>query len=249
MSDASDRAKRNLEALRANPYPGRGLVVGMDESGRHLVQVYWIMGRSANSRNRVFENDGGHVWTAPADPSKVADPSKAAAPSLIIYNAMRELEGLYVATNGDQTDTVIQSALAGGDFRKALNTRSYEPDAPNFTPRIAASCSLRADAPAAELAVLKRSAFGDGCDRHYFRFEAFGAGLGHCVTTYMGDGNPLPSFQGEPFLLPLPGDVDAVATGVWQALNVENRVALAVKFLALSGGASTVRIINRNTKV
>ena len=237
-----DEANRNLEALRRNPYPGRGLIAGMDESGASLVQVYWIMGRSANSRNRVFESEGGRVWTAPADPSKVKDPS------LIIYNAMNELRGLYVATNGDQTDTIVEAALAGADWRAALDTRVYEPDAPNFTPRIAAVCSLRQGVHVAELAVLKKSAFGDGCDRHTFRLERFGQGFGHCVTTYMGDGDPLPSFRGEPYVLPLPGGIDAVAETIWNALNEENRVSLAVKFIDVEKNASTLRIINKYAK-
>ena len=237
------QANENLEALRKNPYPGRGLIIGLDETGRSLVQVYWIMGRSANSRNRVFESDGGRLWTTAADPSKVKDPS------LIIYNAMRELAGLYIVTNGDQTDTIAQACLAGGDFRQALNTRVYEPDAPNFTPRISAICSLREGGPFAELSVLKKSAFGDGCDRHLFRIEAFGAGLGHCVTTYMGDGDPLPAFAGEPYLLPLRGDIESVARTIWEALNEENRVSLAVKFIDAGDGRSSIHVVNKYEKV
>jgi len=235
-------AEGNLRALRDNPYPGRGIIVGMDESGGALVQVYWIMGRSANSRNRVFESEGGHVWTAAADASKVKDPS------LIIYNAMRELKGLYVVTNGDQTDTIVQAALAGASMSQALNTRRYEPDAPNFTPRISAVCSLRDGVPVSELSILKKSALGAGCDRQTFRIEQFAKGYGHCITTYAGDGDPLPSFRGEPYILPLTGDIGGVARSIWAVLNPANRVSLAVKFIDLGNGASRLHIVNQYAK-
>jgi len=234
--------RRNLEALKNNPYRGRGIVVGLDETGRFLVQIYWIMGRSANSRNRVFASDAGRLWTEAADPAKVADPS------LIIYNAMRETKDLYVVTNGDQTDTIIEAALAGEDFRQALNTRVYEPDAPNFTPRISAVCSLSHGAPVAELAVLKKSPFGNGCDRHFFRYEQFSPGIGYCITTYLGDGNPLPSFRGEPLALPLEGDAQAIARTMWDALNAENRVSFAVKFIEIATGRSAIIVLNQYRK-
>ena len=238
-----DQAHRNLETLKANPYPGRGLVVGLDESGRVLVEVYWIMGRSANSRNRVFEAEGAVVRTAAADPSKVQDPS------LIIYNAMRELKGLYVVSNGDQTDTIVQGALAGATMSQALATRLYEPDKPNYTPRISAALSLREGPPLAELSLLKRSAFGMGCDRQSFRYEAFAPALGWCIATYEGDGDPLPSFQGEPRLMPLAGPAQRIAETYWAALNADNRVALAVKMIDIASGASAVSIINQYQKV
>lgn len=236
-------ATQNFEALQANPYPGRGIVAGLDASGAALVQVYWIMGRSANSRNRVFEAEGGTLRTAAADPAKVADPS------LIIYNAMRELKGLYVVTNGDQTDTVVQGLLAGASFAQALNTRLYEPDRPNYTPRISALCSLREGAPLAEISLLKRSAFGMGCDRQLFHYEAFEAGYGFCVTTYAGDGDPLPSFQGEPLLMPLTGSAEQIADAYWAALNAENRVALAVKTIDIASGISAITIRNQYQKI
>lgn len=236
-------AAQNFQALQANPYPGRGIVVGLDASAAALVQVYWIMGRSANSRNRVFEAEAGLLRTAAADPAKVADPS------LIIYNAMRELKGLYVVSNGDQTDTAIQGLLAGATFSQALSTRQYEPDRPNYTPRISALCSLRDGLPIAEISLLKRSAFGMGCDRQLFRYESFAPGYGFCVTTYAGDGDPLPSFQGEPRLLPLEGNADRIADAYWAALNAENRVSLAVKMIDIASGASTIVIRNQYQKV
>jgi hypothetical protein len=237
-----NQAKTNFEALRANPYPGRGIVIGMDDKGESLVQIYWIMGRSENSRNRIFVKNCDSLRTAAADPSKLKDPS------LIIYNAMRELAGLYIVTNGDQTDTIVQGCLAGADFRQSLNTRAYEPDAPNFTPRISAICSLREGLPFAEIAVLKKSAFGDATDRHFFRYEEFGPGLGHCVTTYMGDGDPLPSFCGEPLLMPVKGGMQTVAKNYWNALNEENRVSLGVKFIDIETGGSNMHVINKYNK-
>lgn len=236
-------ATQNLETLRANPYPGRGIVIGMDETGGYLVQVYWIMGRSENSRNRVFGAEAGHVWTEAADPSKVGDPS------LIIYNAMRDLAGRYIVSNGDQTDTICEGFMTGMSIEQSLNVRAYEPDAPNYTPRISGVCTLRQGPPVAKLSVLKRSAFGDGCDRHFFRIETFGPGFGHCVTTYEGDGSPLPAFRGEPRVLPLPGDAESVATTIWDALNEDNRVSLAVKFIDIAGGLTQVHIVNKYGKV
>ncbi len=236
-------ARDNFEELKNNPYPGRGIVCGMDPSGKYLVQVYWIMGRSGNSRNRVFEAKGGLLRTAAADPSTLADPS------LIIYNAMRELSDLYVVTNGDQTDTIIQGLLAGASFGQALNTRQYEPDKPNYTPRISAICSLRDGMPVAEISILKRSAFGDGCDRQTFRYESFGPGFGHFISTYQGDGNPLPSFKGDPRVMPLEADAAAIADTYWSALNVENRVSLAVKFIEIMSGQSEITIRNQYQKV
>ena len=238
-----NEAEQNLQALRTNPYPGRGIIIGMDETGKHLVQVYWIMGRSPNSRNRVFAHEAGTLWTEAADPSKVSDPS------LIIYNAMREYNRHYVVTNGDQTDTIIEALQQGGDFRQALMTRTYEPDAPNFTPRISAICTLSPGGPTAELALLKKSLFGDGCDRHFFCLEQFGKGLGYFISTYIGDGSPLPAFRGEPILIPLTGDAQTVATTFWDALNPDNRVALAVKFIQIPTGLSVIHVVNRYQRI
>ncbi|HPD16722.1 MAG TPA: IMP cyclohydrolase [Planctomycetota bacterium] len=241
--DPRQIAARNLrERLAANPYPGRGLVLGMDEAARQLIQVYWIMGRSANSRNRVFETDGRRVWTEAADPAQCKDPS------LIIYNALREGDGVYVVTNGDQTDTICDRLAAGGTFEEALATRDYEPDPPNFTPRISGLFDLRRKPPAATLSVLRRSPFGDATDRFFWRLGQLGAGLGHCITTYVGDGNPLPPFEGEPYLVPLAGDLGCIAHRFWDALNDENKVALCVKGIDPESLASDVVVINKNHK-
>jgi IMP cyclohydrolase len=236
-------AEANLKSrLAENPYPGRGLVLGMDERGGHLVQVYWIMGRSENSRNRVFATDGKKVWTEPADPSKCKDPS------LIIYNALHELPGVFVVTNGDQTDTLCQTLLGGGTFEQALATRAYEPDAPNFTPRISGIFDLRLGRPAATLSVLRRSVFGDGTDRFFWRYEQFAPGVGHCVTTYRGDGSPLPAFEGEPYLLPLTGGPGCIANTLWAALNDDNRVSLCAKLIDPHTLESEVVVINKHEK-
>ena len=235
-------AEANLERLRGNRYPGRGIIIGLDETGRDLVQVYWIMGRSANSRNRVFASRKGRLWTEAADPAAVEDPS------LIIYNAMAECEGHFYVTNGDQTDTLVRADRAGISFLQALQTRLYEPDAPNYTPRISGFFSLRKGRPAGALSLLKRSTFGAGCDRHFFLLEELGAGMGRCITTYQGDGDPLPPFRGEPCLLPLEGDIEACAAALWEVLDGENRVSLAVKFIDRDSGRSRLHIVNKYGK-
>ena len=241
--DIHQTAQANLQQrLADNPYPGRGLVLGCDEDGERLVQVYWIMGRSPNSRNRVFETDGTSVWTEAADPAACADPS------LIIYNALRELRRVFVVTNGNQTDTICQTLLAGGTFAQALATRAYEPDAPNYTPRISGLFDLRLGEPVACLCVLRRSAFGDATDRLHWHYEAFGPGVGHCITTYMGDGKPLPPFQGEPFPLPLVGDLGCIANTLWAALDDDNRIALAAKAIDPATCASELVVINKYDK-
>jgi len=199
------------------------------------------MGRSENSRNRVFDRSDGYVWTKAADPTKLKDPS------LIIYNAMLELNGLFVVTNGDQTDTIIQSLRAGGTFRQALATRQYEPDAPNFTPRISALTSVRDGMPMLEMAVLKQSPISIACDRFFYVYDDLPPGYGRMITTYAGDGDPLPCFQGEPMLMPLSGGIEEIADTYWKALNEDNRVALAVKFIDVIDWTSETVLVNRHS--
>ncbi|NTW46405.1 MAG: inosine monophosphate cyclohydrolase [Candidatus Moranbacteria bacterium] len=234
----------NILALAENPYPGRGIVAGLDESGSYMVQVYWITGRSPNSRNRVFgTDDEGRLFTEAADPSKVDDPA------LIIYNAMREVGLYYVVSNGDQTDTVI-SALGPNTFSLdlALRGREYEPDLPNFTPRITAVSSIAKGRTALFMSVLRKSPFGEECDR--FTYELTQApGFGYCITTYSGDGDPLPSFSGDPVLMPFIGGIEQIANDYWAALNKENRVSLAVKSIQISSGHSSIHVINKYAKV
>lgn len=231
-------AEKNILALQLNPYPGRGIIVGLDETGRHLVQVYWIMGRSENSRNRVFAyGPEGILRTAAADPQKVKDPS------LIIYEAMIEKDLRFAVSNGAQTE----DALAEGGLGKSLAHWQYEPDQPNYTPRITALFSLdgRANPYTAEISILKKSLFSEACDRYLYALEVSRPGLGYCVTTYAGDGNPLPSFVGDPYLLPLIGDIGTLAQTIWDALNEANRVSLAVKFIDIKTKQKLVKIINQ----
>ena len=236
-----DAAARNLESLSRNPYPGRGIVVGMTPDGRHYVQVDWIMGRSENSRNRIFVREGDVVRTAPFDESKVKDPR------LIIYNCARVVRRAHVVSNGDQTDTVLDALARGGTFEEALSTRTFEPDAPNYTARIAGLVDLDDERCAYRLAVIKSVGNRpDFCARHFFGYEAAVPGVGHCVTTYSGDGSPLPAFEGEPQPMPLPDDLDAAADLYWRALNSDNRVSLLVKFIEATTGRADCRIVNKH---
>lgn len=235
--DAGLRAGENWERLRANPYPGRGIVLGRSEDGKSLFQLYWIMGRSANSRNRVFVAEDETLRTAPHDPAKVEDPS------LVIYTAMARQGEWHVVSNGDHTDTIIQALAAGGEGTHALRTRAYEPDAPNNTPRIAGA--VASPGTAAWLAILKADPTGPGRSlRQFFEFETLPAGLGWCLTTYEGDGDPLPSYSGEPMLLPLSGSGEVLLAEYWNGLHSGNRVALALKTIDSMSGAASLRIVN-----
>jgi len=231
----------NLAALSRNPYPGRGIVMGLLGDGV-FVQIYWIMGRSENSRNRIFEKKYGMVYTTPADPTKVKDPS------LTIYNALRDGDGKFVVSNGAQTDDVMKTLLAGGSLSSALLPWAYEPDEPNYTPRITGVCSL-AGPYLFELSILRKSLLSRATDHHLYQYESVPKGVGYCVTTYDGDGNPLPSFAGVPYPVPLEGGPVQVSRTFWDALNKENRVSLAVKAFSLDTGRSVTHIINKYEKV
>ena len=241
MTSAVDIANQNFERqLSGNPYPGRGLVIGRCEDQGQWVLVYWIMGRSANSRNRRFVADGAVLRTEPVDPEKVANPS------LVIYEAMLELDGLYLVTNGDQTRTLYEALEAGGTFDDALATREREPDAPNYTPRISAMLDLRQSPGMIALSLLKANPVDPALtDRWTYRPAAPPPGLGVALTTYLGDGDPLPSFEGDPLLLPCQGDPQAIRDAYWDALDADNRVALAVKQIPLAGGDSSLLVRNR----
>lgn len=237
-------AAKNLEALRANSYPGCGIVVGLDDTGNLLVQVYWIMGGSENS---VFDYDEktGRLYTEAADPSKVKDPA-------LIYNAMKEEqqsnEKVSVVSNGHQTDGVAKEFfyVDGGLYRTMRRNWGYEPDAPNFTPRITAVSywSGLYKAPRAKMSILRKSPWNEECDQCHYDLDYLGQGFGHCITTYSGDGDPLPSFRGEPVLMPLNGDAWGIADTFWEALNPDNRVSLAVKMIPQYGPSHTF-IINK----
>ena len=225
------------QELQQNSYPGRGIVLGRSEDGNYAVSAYFIMGRSENSRNRVFveENDG--IKTQAFDPSKLTDPS------LIIYSPVRVINGKTIVTNGDQTDTIYDFIAKGDTFENALQTRTFEPDAPNFTPRISGII----DGDRYTLSILK-SANGnpDSTCRYFFDYQSPLAGEGHFIHTYRCDGNPIPSFEGEPKKIAVNGDIDAFTESVWNSLNADNKVSLAVRYIDLPSGQWQTRIVNRN---
>lgn len=220
--------------LAANPYPGRGLVIGRLLSGA-WVQVYWIMGRSANSRNRRFVVEGSSLRTEARDPAKVEDPTN------IIYEAMLELPNRYIVSNGDQTRTIRDALDAGQRFDEALAMREREDDAPNYTPRIAGLLSLEGSA-AVELSILRANAANPSLtDRTYWRPAPPPPGLGYGITTYRTDGNPLPPYAGDPLWLPLAGTAEDTADQYWAALDADNRISLAVKQIGEDGSRIVLR--------
>lgn len=228
--------------LKANAYPGRGIIIGKSADGKCAVTAYLIMGRSENSRNRVFVPTEDGIRTEAFDPSKMVDPH------LIIYSPVRVLNNQTIVTNGDQTDTVYELMEKGQTFEQALRTREYEDDAPNFTPRISGIiCNECGDY---SMSILK-SADGnpDSCRRYTFTYSNPIAGEGHFIHTYMGDGSPLPSFEGEPELVDMTSlDIDGFTDMVWNSLNEDNKVSLFVRYINLETGSSDTRIVNKNTK-
>lgn len=227
--------------LSKTTYPGRGIVIGRTEDGSKAVTAYFIMGRSENSRNRVFVEDGEGIRTQAFDPSKLSDPS------LIIYAPVRVLGNKTIVTNGDQTDTVYELMSNGKTFEQSLLTREFEPDAPNYTPRISGIMEIENGCFGYQMSILK-SNNGDpsACNRYTFNYENPAAGEGHFIHTYMQDGNPLPSFEGEPALVDIKGDIDTFADMVWNSLNEDNKVSLFVRFIDIESGAYETRIINKN---
>lgn len=236
-------AARNFTShLRDNPYPGRGLVIGRSSLDHGWVMLYWIMGRSAHSRNRRFVVEGGALRTAPVDPELLTDPS------LIIYEAMLELPGIYLVSNGAQTRTMYETLSTGGTFEAALAQWQHEPDAPNYTPRISAMLMLAQQQ--VTLSLLKANPIDPAyTDRYTYRPAVPAQGLGVGLTTYHGDGNPLPSFTGDPLLLPCAGNPADLLDTYWEALDVHNRVALAVKHIPAQGGVGTIIVRNQQTAV
>jgi hypothetical protein len=227
--------------IKNNSYPGRGLVVGKMEDNDNFVIVYFIMGRSVNSQNRRFSSENDRLWTEPVDMSKVTDPS------LIIYDAMLSTRDVQIVSNGDQTTTIFDVLKVGGTFQSALGTRKREPDAPNFTPRISAIIDFSSSEPAISLSILKANLFkSDLTDRFFYSPATPPAGFGYGLTTYMGDGNPLPSFTGDPLVLPLKGSAEEILDTYWEALNSKNRVSLAVKQTGPTGALKKLLIKNRH---
>ena len=223
--------------LAGNSYPGRGIVIGKSQDGKNAVVVYFIMGRSVNSRNRVFAEEPDGIRTQAADPAKMEDPS------LIIYHPVRKLGRGLIVTNGDQTDTIRDFLEKGLPFEQALRTREFEPDGPNWTPRIS---GLLSPDGSYKLSILKAAdEAGTGCLRQTFEYPGQ-AGLGHFIHTYKCDGSPIPSFEGEPTPVCIQGDIDAFTQKVWENLNEDNKVSLFVRFVDLETGREETRIVNKN---
>ena len=228
------------ERLEGNRYPGRGIVIGKTPDGKKAAIAYFIMGRSANSRNRVFTEKNGEIFTEPFDASKVEDPS------LIIYAAVRSYENKLIVTNGNQTDTIYDGLAAGKSFSQALTSREFEPDAPNLTPRISGMLTFEGNDFTYEMSILKSGdAAGTFCNRYTFSYGAC-AGLGHFLHTYVCDGNPIPTFQGEPERVAMDDDIDAFTTDLWNALDAENKISLYVRYTDLETGAVDSRMVNKN---
>lgn len=237
-----NEAERNfVEYVAENRYPGRGLIVGRASAGDAWLQLYWIMGRSAQSRNRRFVADGPVLRTEPVDPAGIEDPS------LIIYEAMLERPGQYLVSNGDQTRTIHDTLEVGGTFEEALATREREPDAPNYTPRISALLDLSDELPGLWFSILRANdADPTRTDRVTTQSSGVADGLGLGLTTYEGDGDPLPSFRGDALPFPLDGGPEELLDRYWSALDSDNRVAIAVKRIPDGGGASEILIRNRH---
>ena len=228
------------DTVRGNSYVGRGIVIGKSERARYAAVAYFIMGRSANSRNRVFVERDGALFTEPYDASQVQDPS------LIIYAALRTYENRLIVTNGDQTDTVYNALKAGSSFTGALATRTFEPDSPNFTPRISGMLTFEGGDFTYDMSILKSAdPEGTACNRYTFSYAAL-PGLGHFIHTYVCDGNPIPTFQGEPERVAIPDDMDAFTEELWEALDADNKISLYVRYVDLATGVARNRLINKN---
>lgn len=228
------------ELIKDNSYVGRGIVIGTTENGTKAVAAYFIMGRSENSRNRIFTEKDGEIKTEPFDISKVEDPS------LIIYNAVRKSGDSLIVTNGDQTDTIYDLMSEGKSFKEALETRRFEPDAPNLTPRISGILNFKDGGFSYEMSILKSiDEQGSDCCRYTFSYPSK-AGLGHFIHTYVCDGNPIPTFQGEPERVKIPDSIDVFTETLWNNLNADNKISLYVRYTELATGEFEQRLINKN---
>lgn len=234
--------KKSLaEELSSTTYPGRGIVIGKTPDGKKAAIAYFIMGRSKNSRNRIFVKDGEGIRTEAFDPSKLEDPS------LIIYAPVRVLGNKTIVTNGDQTDTIYDLMDKQYTFEQALRTREFEPDAPNYTPRISGVLHFDKGSFNYAMSILKsNNGNPKACNRYTFAYENPAAGEAHFIHTYMGDGNPLPSFEGEPTLVDVPDNMDDFADLVWNNLNNDNKVSLFVRYINIEDGSYETKIINKN---
>ncbi len=228
------------ELIKDNSYVGRGIVIGKTNDGKKACSAYFIMGRSANSRNRIFTEKNGEIFTEPFDASKVEDPS------LIIYAAVRSFENNLIVTNGDQTDTIYDGLKDGKCFNKALQSREFEPDAPNFTPRISGMLTFEDNDFSYQMSILKSiDQEGSDCARYGFSYPSK-AGLGHFIHTYVCDGNPIPTFQGEPERVAICDDIDAFTNSLWNALDENNKISLYVRYTDLATMETESRLINKN---
>lgn len=228
------------DRICGNPYVGRGIMIGRSADAKKAVAAYFIMGRSANSRNRVFRVKDGDVFTEPFDASKVEDPS------LIIYAALRSLDNKLIVTNGDQTDTIYDGVKSGKSFSKSLECREFEPDAPNFTPRISGMLEFSNGGFSYEMSILKSlDADGTDCARYTFSYPSK-PGLGHFIHTYVTDGDPIPTFQGEPERIAVPDSIDEFADEIWSNLDNDNKISLYVRYIDLEDGSYTEKLINKN---
>ena len=229
------------QELKNNTYPGRGIILGKSEDGTKAVAAYFIMGRSENSRNRVFVEDGEGIRTQAFDPSKLTDPS------LIIYAPVRVLGNKTIVTNGDQTDTIYEGMDKQLTFEQSLRSREFEPDGPNYTPRISGVMHLEDGKYNYAMSILKsNNGNPESCNRYTFAYENPAAGEGHFIHTYMNDGNPLPSFEGEPTWVKIAGDIDTFTDMIWNNLNEDNKVSLFVRYIDIKTGKYETRIINKN---
>ena len=228
------------QLLENNTYPGRGIVIGQTPDGKKAMTAYFIMGRSENSRNRVFVEKDGEVFTEPFDASKVQDPS------LIIYAALRCYKNNLVVTNGNQTDTVVEGLKNGETFTKALESREFEPDGPNWTPRISGMLTFSDGGFTYQMSILKSAdAEGTACNRFTYHYAPL-SGLGHFIHTYVCDGNPIPTFQGEPERMAVCDDIDEMTDRLWKSLNESNKISLYVRYIDLATGEAENRLVNKN---
>ena len=229
------------QELKGNAYPGRGIVIGKSEDGKYAVTAYFIMGRSENSRNRVFVTEGEGIRTQAYDPSKLTDPS------LIIYAPVRVLGKETIVTNGDQTDTVYEGVSKGLTFEQSLRSREFEPDAPNYTPRISGMLTVENGRFDYQMSILKSNNGNPAaCNRYTFSYENPVAGEGHFIHTYLCDGNPLPSFEGEPKLVAIQDDIEIFTELLWNSLNADNKVSLFVRYINIETGEYETKIVNKN---
>lgn len=229
------------QELSSNAYPGRGIVIGRSEDGTKAVTAYFIMGRSSNSRNRVFVTEAEGIRTEAFDPSKMEDPS------LIIYAPVRVLGEKTIVTNGDQTDTIYDGLKSGLTFEESLRSREFEPDGPNYTPRISGIMQVTNGTYHYAMSILKsHNGNPAACNRYTFTYENPLAGEGHFIHTYARNEEPLPSFEGEPKLVDIAGDIDAFTATVWNSLNEDNKVSLFVRYIDIQTGTYETRIINKN---